>query len=364
MPGETNSNHVDRRTTLKTLASSAAALTFAPAFVRDARAAEQLVVADPGGPYPKAYGEAFYAPFTKETGIQVVPVARKGNPSSQVKAIVETKNYPWDVVMVSWDIHELLRNEGLLDKIDLTGPDMAEIPASMKSDFALATGVYCFVNAWRTDRYGNNGPKSFADIWDIKKFPGRRSLRKNARDVIEIALRADGVAGGPDIYKVLSTKAGWDRAFRKLDEIKPHVSVWWSDSAQSTRILKTGEADICPALNARVQAAIDAGAPVKIEWAEGFYGFDSWVLPRGGPKAAMARRFVKYCANAQRQAVYTANLSYGPTNPNAYKHIPADRASILPTAPQNFAKTAYVDNDFWSKNKDKSTERFEEWLLR
>jgi putative spermidine/putrescine transport system substrate-binding protein len=358
---------VTRRSAIKRIAKGsalAAASIGAPMIWTQSRAAQTLVVADPGGPYPKAFGEAFYKPFQEATGIEIVPVARKGNPSSQVKALVETKNYSWDVVMVSWDIQALLRNEGLLDKIDMTGPDMAEIPADRKSEYGLTTGVYCFVNAWRTDKYGDKGPQSFADIWDTKRFPGRRALRKNARDAIEIALRADGVKGGPDIYKVLSTKEGWDRAFKKLDQIKPHVAVWWQDSAQSTQVLKTGEVDICPALNARVQAAIDGGAPVRIEWAEGFYGFDSWVLPKGGPKVDMARQFVKFCANAKRQAAYTPNLSYGPTNPNAYKFIPAARAALLPTSPQNFPKIAYCDDEFWGKHKDQSTERFEEWLLR
>jgi len=363
MSEERKQNRLSRRDVLVRGTAVAAAIA-APMVWRQSHAAEKLVVADPGGPYPKAYGEAFYKPFTEATGVEVVVVARKGNPSSQVKALVETKSYAWDVVMVSWDIHALLRKEALLDKIDMTGEDMAEIPAHMKSEYGLTTGVYCFVNAWRSDKYGKNGPQTFADVWDVKKFPGRRSLRKNARDCIEIALRADGVKGGPDIYKTLSTPAGWDRAFRKLDQIKPHVAVWWSDSAQSTQILKTGEADICPALNARVQAAIDGGAPVTIEWNEGFYGFDTWVLPKGGPKAELARQFVKFCANARRQAAYTPNLAYGPTNPNAYKFISAERAALLPTSPQNLPKIAYLDDEFWAANKDKSGERFEEWLLR
>lgn len=115
--------------------------------------------------------------------------ARASNPSSEVKAIVESRGYSSDVMSIASDIARPLRSQSLLEPIDISGPD-------------------------------------FADVWDVKKFPGRRALRKFPRDTIEAALRADGVPGGPEIYKVLGAPGGWDRAFRTLDRIKPHVNLW------------------------------------------------------------------------------------------------------------------------------------------
>ena len=63
-------------------------------------------------------------------------------------------------------------------------------------------------------------PASWADFWDVKKFPGKRALRKGPKYTLEFALMADGVAP-KDVYKVLAGKDGQDRAFKKLDELKP-----------------------------------------------------------------------------------------------------------------------------------------------
>jgi putative spermidine/putrescine transport system substrate-binding protein len=240
---------------------------------------------------------------------------------------------------------------------------MAAIPAEMKSEFYMADNVVTFVLAYRRDTFPK-GLSSFADIWDLQRFPGRRALRKLARDMVEVALRADGVPGGPEIYKVLNAPGGWDRAFRKLDEVKPHVQVWWDSSPQSAQLLQSGEVDICPAFNARAQTAADAGAPVGISWNGGFYSLSGWAIPRGNPKADLARQFVKFCARPDRQAAVTPKLPNGPTNPEAYKHIDRSIAVKLPTYPENLRQTTPIDDAFWGKNKAMSDRRFGEWLLR
>src|SRR3989344_4878589 len=65
-------------------------------------------------------------------------------------------------------------------------------------------------------------PTSWADFWDTKKIPGKRGMRKGARYNLEFALMADGVKPA-DVYKVLATKDGADRAFKKLTELKPNI---------------------------------------------------------------------------------------------------------------------------------------------
>ncbi|MCC7050004.1 MAG: ABC transporter substrate-binding protein [Alphaproteobacteria bacterium] len=356
---------LSRRGLLRVVAAGGASTLTAPFLWRRAEGAQSIVCADPGGVYSTAFAEAFYKPFEKETGIQVVSVGRPGNPSAQIKAQVEAKSYQWDMSAgITSDIQLLLIENGLLDKLDLGGPDVAAIPANMKSDYYLANGVVTFLLAYRTDRLGGKNLESFADIWDVQKFPARRALRKFARDTIEIAMRADGVVGGPDIYKALSAPGGWDRAFKKLDQIKSQIVVWWDAAPQSAQLLSTGEVDICPTFNARAQNAIDAGAPVRVVWEGGFYSAEGWVVLKGTPKADLCRQFVKFCARADRQAAYTRTLTNGPTNPEAYKHIEKKQAELLPTYPANFKGTAELDNAFWGTHKDTAGARFNEWLLK
>lgn len=349
-----------RRSVLKGLAAGALA---APAIVRPAWSKERLVIADPGGVFSQAFDKAFYKPFGTEFGVEVVGVARRGSPAAQVKGIVETKNYIWDVVSMGGDEEKLLVKTGALEALDTSGEHFAAIPADMKSKHWMGIDIIAFVNAYRTDKFPAKGPETFAEFWDVKAFPGRRALRKAPHDTIEVTMRAMGLKGEA-IYKLLSTPAGWDQAFKKLDDIKPHIQVWWEGSAQTTQMLATGEVDMCPAWNGRVQAAIDAGAPVKIGWTDAFYTAEGWAIPKGNPKAELARKFVSFCARPDRQAAYTPLLAYGPTNPKAYDHIPPERAKLLPTYPGHFANMTAYNTEFWSEHKAEANRRFSEWLLK
>lgn len=358
-----NKDKVHRRVILKSL--SLATLSFAmPAIVRQAQAAERLIVSDPGGVYTTAWSQSYYKPFTEETGVEVVPVARRANPAAEFKAQVETRNYNWDVSGgVNSDVAQLVASQNLTEPLDLSGEAMQQIPDSMKTQSYLADSIVTFLLAYRKDTYPN-GLNSFADIWDLKQYPGRRSLRRLARESIEIALRADGVRGGDEIYKVLSNEEGWKRAFAKLDEIKPHIQVWWDSSPQSAQLLQNGEVDICPTFNARAQAAATGGAPVAINWNQGFYSATGWCIPKGTPKADIARKFVQFCARPDRQAAATTMLPNGPSNPKAFDFIQQDKAKMLPTYPDNLKQTAAVNDVFWSENKETSDRRFNEWLLK
>ena len=60
---------------------------------------------------------------------------------------------------------------------------------------------------------------TIADFFDTAKIPGKRGLRKSAKATLEMALMADGVPAG-EVYDLLDTDAGVDRAFAKLDSIK------------------------------------------------------------------------------------------------------------------------------------------------
>src|SRR6185312_13737301 len=86
----------DRRAFGKLLLGGAAGAVAAPAVLSyPVRAAERIVVAQPGGPYETAFTKAFAEPFTKATGIEVAMVARPFFPSAQVQAQVEAKSYQW-----------------------------------------------------------------------------------------------------------------------------------------------------------------------------------------------------------------------------------------------------------------------------
>lgn len=345
----------NRRRVLQ-LAGGAAGIMLAPAFIGRAGAATQITVADPGGPFGPAFRKAFYDPFEKATGNKVVNVAREAEPTAQFKAMVETKSYTWDVCTLTLSARDILAKQGLLDPIGFSHADVPKLMPEAITPMYMGTDVYSTVFAYRTDRV-KNAPASWTDFFNVEKFPGRRALRKNPIDTLEQALLSDGVP----LDKLYPLDI--DRAFKVLDKIKPHVAVWWTGGAQSTQLLQSGEVDMLPGWNARLQAAIDGGTPAKIVWNQGLYSIEGWGLPKGGPKAEVARQFVRFCADPKAQAAFTEILAYGPTNLDAYQTISPERAKVLPTSPENLKQMTIANEDWWSANRAKVTERFNAWLL-
>ena len=347
-----------RRDALKATAALTGAVVFgAPAIVLAQD--RKLVTRDPGGPFSKGFAKAFYEPFKKATGITVVGIPSTSEPGGLVKAMVEAKNYTWDMAHLSKSTSLPLSNIGYLEPIAPAagaGPNLSKIPANMRGEFIMGVDVYATVLAYRTDTM-KKAPTSWADYFDTKGFPGRRGLRKNPFDTIEQALLADGVAPA-QLYPL-----DLDRAFRKLDQIKRDVAVWWENGAQSSQLLRTGEADVMPAWNGRAQVAIDDGAPVKLVWNQALWTFEGFTILKGGPKVAMCREFIEFCAQPQQQALFTDDIAFGPTAPDAFKYIKPERAKLLPTHPDYLPKLIQVNSEYWGKNQGAIVERFNAWLL-
>jgi putative spermidine/putrescine transport system substrate-binding protein len=348
---------INRRNVLVGSGGALAALAASSLPFQKAFAKETLTIADPGGAWTPAADAAFVKPFETESGVAINHIAREHYPTVEIKANVETKAYTWDVVIATdADVYELAP-QNLLEPLDWTGEDMGQIMPSARRPGWMGQDTYATVLCYRTDKFGQNGPKNWADFWDVKKFPGRRAMHKHPIDTLEEALLADGVPMDK-IYPI-----DMDRAFKKLDQIKQHVDVWWTGGAQTTQMLQSGEVDIIPTWNARAQVVIEAGGAVAMSWEQGIYSLEGWVIPKGDPKAELGKKFIKFCANAKRQAEFVSKLAYGPTNPKAYDYIPKDRAKFLPTAPENLKLMMLSSTEWWGANKEKAIERFNAWLL-
>ncbi|WP_440532707.1 ABC transporter substrate-binding protein [Variovorax sp. YR566] len=336
------------------LATLAFPTIWTPAQAQDKR----IVVRDPGGPYADGFREAFYQPFKAATGIEVVPIVAQADPTAQIKAMVDAKNYAWDMALLNRQSADVLTDAKTGVYLEDVNVSASEIPERFRSQYLIATLVLQTVLAVRTDKFKDRKmPSSWADFFNVKDFPGRRAMRRNPADTLEQALLASGVKGSA-LYPL-----DLDRAFSKLDTIKKDIQVWWTGGAQTSQLLKSGEVDMCPTWNARAQTVVDEGGPVKIIWNEGLWSYEGFAILKGTPKASVCREFIKFTCDAKRQAAYTKYLAYGPSNPEAYKHIDPARAQTLPALPANLANSVQLDGRYWASNKDAVNERFNTWLL-
>jgi putative spermidine/putrescine transport system substrate-binding protein len=327
-------------------------------------AADSLTIASWGGAYQESQAKAFFEPFKKESGANIVTDEWSGE-TAKLKGMVETGTTNWDVVDVEPG-HALQGcEEGWLEPIDydsLGGKDKF-LPGSAL-ECAIGNVAFAYIFAYDASKFPNGGPKTVADIWDVKKFPGARSLRKSPKSTLELALLADGVAPA-DVYKVLGTAEGVDRAFKKLDEIKPNVKVWWGAGAQPPQLLADGEVAITTAYNGRIYDAIkSSGKDFKIVWDGAALDWDMWAIPKGTKKLDLAKKFVAFASKPENLAEQTKYIPYGPSSLEASKFVDPAVLPNLPTAPEN-SKTAFsINAQFWADHDEELTERFNNWLAK
>ncbi|SDT02919.1 ABC transporter substrate-binding protein [Pseudomonas oryzae] len=319
--------------------------------------ADYVTVVSFGGASQKAQREAFYEPFKQATGDAVVYRAYNGD-LAKLKQQLEQSHVSWDVIEV--EAPELMRGcaEGLFERLE---PGLAGNPADFVPGALQPCGVGIFVwsmaLAYDPQRL-REAPQGWRDFWDVRRLPGKRGLREGARYNLEFALMADGVAA-KDVYRVLGSAEGVERAFRKLDELKPHIH-WWKAGEEPIRALRDGRVLMSAAYNGRVSAA-RTEQPLALVWSGSIYDFDYWALPKGVWKGELARRFVAFASQPQQQKALAERIAYGPTNRQALALLDAPVAGELPTAEQNIAGAVGMDAEFWSQHGPALERRFAAW---
>ena len=340
---------------LRALAFAAAAALTLPALAQT-----QITVVNFGGANANAQKKAFYEPIEKN-GVKVVPVEYNGE-QAKIKAMVETKKVTWDVVEVESPDVARGCDEGLFEKLDYAkiAPKGDFLPAAV-TECGVGIFVWSTVMAYNGDKL-KSPPTTWADFWDTKKFPGKRGMRKGARYNVEFALMAEGVKPA-DVYKVLSTKEGADRAFKKLTELKPSIQ-WWEAGAQPPQFLVAGDVVMATAFNGRIDAAQREGKNLKISWTGGIYDLDYWVIPKGAPNKDLSMKYITLAASADAQAEYAKNISYGPTNNKALAKLDPKVLALLPTSPANSKDALQFNVKFWADQGEELEKRFASWAAQ
>ena len=344
---------------LNRLTGAASALALCTMLAGPALAEGEVVMQDPGGAYGDALREVMYDPFEKETGIDVVTVqeARSG---PRIKAQVEAGKTEWDLTFI-FDQETRLLGDCCLADIDYTklSPEahetLATMPDNLKRPKGVALQVIGVAMVYNTDTYGDNPPKSWADFWDTEKFPGKRCMPAWPRFVMEAALMADGVPKD-QIYPI-----DMDRALKKIAEIKPHVSKWWTTSAQPPQLLLDGEADMCMAYTGSSSVLALEGAPLEVEWNQGFVYYDFFSIPKGAPHYDNALKLLSWRLDAKRAAQLTSVYPVALPSPLVYEQADPGISKYWANNPDNLAKAIQWSPDYWGAASGHGTTTNEEY---
>ena len=355
----------------KILLITAAAIMPTAAFAAEG---DTLTIVSWGGAYSNSQDKAYHEPYTEKTGTKILTEDKSANGLAGMRAQVNAGNVTWDVVDLLQADAKRACDEGLIMRIPhdewlAPGPDGAK----PTEDFIEGTLGECFVPqilyatmfAYNTEAFPDGGPQTLEDIWDLEKFPGTRSLQKIPQKNLEWALIADGVPAD-EVYEVLATEEGQNRAFEKLDEIKDSV-IWWSEGAQPPQMLADEEAVIATAYNGRIfNAQVNEDQPFEM------FEVDGWVVPvdQTEEDLELIKDYLYFATDTQRLADQAKYIAYAPARKSSVPLVSKlegtdiEMQPHMPTTEANFKTAVQFDTEFWADYGDSLEERFNAWLAQ
>lgn len=347
--------------TMKTLTSLTASLLLATGA---ANAQTTLTYAGSGGGLAQVMQSVFEGPFTAETGIAINALATSDR-AAAIRAMMTAGTPTWDVAELNPVDYATASLSGWLEPLDWSVIDPENrLPDAAKLPDAGIAATYSTILAVRTDALPAGAQMtSWADFWDVERFPGGRALQNSPIDNLEFALIADGVAPA-DVYTVLGTEEGQDRAFEAMDRIRPHITAWWTAGAQPVQLLSDNEVAYTSAWNGRISQLQADGVPVEINWNGGALKPSFVAIIRGSERVAEGQQYIGFMLTSpERAAQFAGMVPYPGLVAGLYDHLDADRGRSMPTHPDNVANQFVTDATFWGTHLQAIQERWEDWVL-
>ena len=327
------------------------------------------------GPYGRAQASALFIPYQQKQWVNV-HIAEYDGGLDELRRQVAGKQYGWDVIDLELPDAVAACREGLLEPIDAAKLPAGENGEAANADFVpnavgpcwVGSVVYSQLIAYAPARYGTAHPIALSDFFDTVRFPGPRALKSSAKFNLELALLADGVKP-KDVYRVLSSAAGVDRALKKLDTIRSSI-VWWSRSSEPAAMLEDGRAAFATILNGDVYDAAIHHRGLGAIWDGQLYELDVFGIPKGDPRRDMAMDFVQFATAAPQLAGVANWVPYGPARRSALDLVGKNpelgiaMRRFLPTAPEHFATAFAVDDAWWQSHGAEIAARWQVWRDR
>jgi putative spermidine/putrescine transport system substrate-binding protein len=350
-------NSLSRRKVIATIGGTIIAAPYV--WSNRAWSAQQLPVRTPGGSFDEVKREHVYEPFRKATGIEIVPVAAT---VAKVLAMHRANQMEVDLIDTGDDTLLELHLAGALMPINygafrLTNPD--DLDPTVKRKEQVGNFVYAMVTGFRTDAYPKGKePKSWAEFWDIKTFPGQRTMPDMASGSpnLEFALIADGVAQDK-VYPI-----DVDRAFKSMSRVRPAVTKFWDTGALSTQMLTDKEVVLATLWSTRLGVAIDKGAPLGAQWNQNMKLVQSYGIPVGSRNVQAAQQFIDFSLQPDIQSNWM----------RAYKAVPVNKKAYGATAPelvnpqtnQPWTQSGFNRNiEWWAENRSRVNSAWSNWIV-
>ena len=345
LAGKVERGEISRRRFAQLAATLLAGAPFALRAGSASAAEKQLVLVNWGGDAIKAYDAAFGQPFFKDTGITVKEDGT-GPTEGAIAAQFKSGKPTWDLVDADPFSAISLGKQGMMEPIDYSIVDKSKMRPGFNWDYAASTYFFSYVIAYDAKKFGANPPKSMADFFDVKTYPGKRSMYKWGSGMWEAALLADGVA--PEKLYPLDLK----RAHDKIAAFKDNVVSYWGGGAASQQVMLSGDASMAIIWSTRASLLDkDTAGQIKFIWDQGLISPGALAVIKnnpGGKDAAM--KFIASTSDPKKQLVIFDMLGQGPANPATDALIPADKKKYNPVDPANMKVQIALDMPWYADN--------------
>lgn len=307
-----------------------------------AQAARPFTFCSWGGALQETEKKAFVEPFMARKGMRFA----EASPTTyaKIKAQVEANAVEWDLVTVGGQWMYQAKDQNLAERMDYSVIRNDDLDKAWKAEYGVYTSTGATVVAFSTRTFPKGGrqPNSWADFWNVKDFPGPRSLYSRMHYNYEAALRAAGVPRDK-IYPQTEEKVRL--MFQKLEEIKPHVAVWWTSGAQAPQLLSTGEVAMAMAWNGRILDAQKGNAPLEMTLKDGIAWGNAFIVPRGSPYKALAMELINYSITEEAQDRLIPIGTYGPVLEKSAAKATPEQALTMVTHPSNVRDAVIFDDE-------------------
>ncbi|MGX9120861.1 ABC transporter substrate-binding protein [Mesorhizobium sp. BHbsci] len=333
-------------------------------FMASAQGQQELVIVTTGGAFEKVLKDDFFDPFEKDSGVKVRLVGATTTETwAKVKAMSSVSSVEWDII--SPDAYQL--NEANAPYLYNFGRNCEQVPSVNKegvdgSCMAGGLGILRTIGAgtlvYDTQAFPNGGPKSWADFWDVQRFPGPRTLPAEKPEwVLAIALMADEVPADKLFPMDL------DRAFKKLDLIKPHITVWWKSADQSQQTFRSGEAVMGLLYSGRAFALRKEGRKLELVLNGAVRDVSPWAMLKDAPHKDAALKFLNFfMSRPEAHLAFVNTVNYETSNKNATSLIPEAERRNMPTAAENWPRTISIDSAWYEQNRENLLDRWNAWI--
>ncbi len=320
----------------------------------------EVVVDSWGGSFQEAQSSVLFSPFAAASGVEVVELSDGENIYAKVAS--ESGEEIGSIDLIHGDASWLTRGaeDGFWAPIDYDRLDEASLYDDARSEFGVGILYWSFNIVYRDDAFGSDRLADWTDVWDYALVnPGRVALwSARPNYTLEVALMAAGYQPD-DVYPLDDSKI--EEAYASLDRIKDGIR-FYETGAQGERLFTSGEVDVAMYYGGDAFGLIDRGEDIVVEWNQGVYTRDYWLVPANAPHYEEAMELISFALEAQQQAEFATATGYGPVNPASSDLVGVGTASRLPSTPSNKARQLSYDYLWWGLNDDRMLEQWNAWL--